>query len=114
MHMNVKMKIGRHAVLTTEIFYIGMHTRTISLEKYCEADLVRLISSYLLCNAVNFAANWSSVARRRRTKNIYLLNNNSVVNIGDKNFAEVQFRWNFVEVKMNANIVIPENLVALH
>ena len=30
--------------------------------------------------------------------NIYLYNNNLVVNIGDKNFAEVQFRWNFVQV----------------
>ena len=47
-------------------------------------------------------------------KNIYVKNNNLVVNIGDKNFAEVQFSWNFVQVKMNANIVISENLVVLH
>ena len=37
-------------------------------------------------------------AHKVALKNIYLQNNNLVVNIGDKNLAEVQFRWNFVQV----------------
>ena len=36
------------------------------------------------------------------------------VNIGEKNFALILFRCNIVEVRVNANVVIPENLVVVH
>ena len=36
------------------------------------------------------------------------------VNIGEKKFALILFRCNFVEVRVNANVVIPENLVVVH
>ena len=34
-------------------------------------------------------------------------------NEGKKNFTKVQFSWNFVQVWMNANVVIPGNMVVL-
>ena len=34
--------------------------------------------------------------------------------IWEKNFALIEFSWNFVQVYVNANVVIPESMVVVH
>ena len=51
---------------------------------------------------------------KEHLKNINCIEQRFGEGIGEKNFALVQFSWNFVHVYVNANVVIPENMVVLH